>query len=234
MMSCNDSIEYMNDHRAFKDLLYEQFARVSKAVANPHRLELLDLLAQRERTVEELAREAGLSVANASQHLQALRRAQLIDVRRDGPYAHYRLADDRVFRLWQVIREIGEERLAEVDRIVQSFLGDRDSLESVDVSTLQQLLHDDEVIVLDVRPVEEYRAGHIPGARSIPVSELERRLDELPTGREVIAYCRGPYCVFSDEAVSLLRGRGFRAKRMSEGLPDWRSARLPVAVGSDP
>ncbi|CAN5819925.1 metalloregulator ArsR/SmtB family transcription factor [soil metagenome] len=233
-MLCNDSIECMNDHRAFKDLLYEQFARVSKAVANPHRLELLDLLAQRERTVEELAREAGLSVANASQHLQALRRAQLIDVRRDGPYAHYRLADDRVFRLWQAIREIGEERLAEVDRIVQSFLGDRDSLESVDVSTLQQLLHDDEVIVLDVRPVEEYRAGHIPGARSIPVSELERRLDELPTGREVIAYCRGPYCVFSDEAVSLLRGRGFRAKRMSEGLPDWRSARLPVAVGSDP
>ncbi len=226
----NDSIEYMNDHRSFKNLLYEQFARVSKAVANPHRLELLDLLAQSERTVEELAREAGLSVANASQHLQALRRAQLVDVRREGPYAHYRLAGERVFRLWQAIRDLGEERLAEVDRLVGAFLGDRDSLDAVDAMTLHQMLSNDEVVVLDVRPVEEFEAGHIPGARSIPVSELERRLEELPPGREVIAYCRGPYCVFSDEAVTLLRTRGYQAKRLSIGLPDWRSAGLPVEV----
>ena len=220
----------MNDHRAFKDLLYEQFARVSKAVANPHRLELLDLLAQRERTVEELAREAGLSIANASQHLQALRRAQLVDVRRDGAYAHYRLADERVFRLWQVIRDLGEDRLAEVDRLVHSFFGDRDGLEPVDLGTFQQMLEDDGVTVLDVRPVEEFQAGHIPGARSIPLTELERRIAELTPDREVVAYCRGPYCVFSDEAVTLLRTHGFQARRLSVGLPDWRSAGLPVEV----
>ena len=228
--SFNVSIECMNEHREFKNLLYEQFARVSQALANPHRLELLDLLAQSERSVEELAREAGLSIANASQHLQALRRAQLVDVRRDGPYAHYRLSDDRVFRLWQAIRDLGQERLAELDRLVHSFLGERDGLEPVDLITLQQLLHDDDVVVLDVRPIKEFKAGHIPGAQSIPISELERRLDELSLEREVVAYCRGPYCVFSDEAVALLRARGFQANRLSAGLPDWRSAGLPVEV----
>jgi rhodanese-related sulfurtransferase len=218
----------MNTHREFKNLLYDQFARIGKAIANPHRLELLDLLAQSERTVEELAREAGLSFANASQHLQALRRAQLVDVRREGPYAHYRLADERVFRLWQAIRDLGEERLAEIDRLTESFLGDRQSMEAIDSATLQQLLRNDEVVVLDVRPVEEYQAGHIPGARSIPITELERRLGELPAGRKVVAYCRGPYCVFSDEAVLLLHERGFQAMRLREGFPDWRAAGFPV------
>ncbi|MGH2557941.1 MAG: ArsR/SmtB family transcription factor, partial [Thermomicrobiales bacterium] len=198
----------MNDHREFKDRLYEQFALIGKAVANPHRLELLDLLAQGERHVEDLAREAALSIANASQHLQALRRAHLVEVRREGPYAFYRLADERVFQLWQALREIGEARLAEVDRIVQTYLGDRGGLEPVDAATLLRRLHDEDVVVLDVRPAEEYRAGHIPGAHSIPVAELARRLDELPPGHEVIAYCRGPYCVFSDEAVALLRAHG--------------------------
>jgi rhodanese-related sulfurtransferase len=218
----------MSNHREFKNLLYDQFARVSKAVANPHRLELLDLLAQGERTVEELAREASLSFANASQHLQALKRAQLVDVRREGPYAHYRLADERVFRLWQAIRDLGEERLAEIDRLVQTYLGDRENLEVVDSPTLQKLLRNDEVIVLDVRPVEEFQAGHIPGARSIPIAELERRLTELPSGSKIVAYCRGPYCVFSDEAVMLLRDRGFQAMRLRDGLPDWRAAGFPV------
>jgi rhodanese-related sulfurtransferase/predicted transcriptional regulator len=218
----------MSNHREFKNLLYDQFARVSKAVANPHRLELLDLLAQGERTVEELAREASLSFANASQHLQALKRAQLVDVRREGPYAHYRLADERVFRLWQAIRDLGEERLAEIDRLVQTYLGDRENLEVVDSPTLQKLLRHDEVIVLDVRPVEEFQAGHIPGARSIPIAELERRLTELPSGSKIVAYCRGPYCVFSDEAVMLLRDRGFQAMRLRDGLPDWRAAGFPV------
>ena len=221
-------IEYMNDHREFKDLLYDQFARVGKAVANPHRLELLDLLAQGERTVESLAQEASLPVANASQHLQALRRASLVEVRREGLYAYYRLADERVFRLWQAIRELGEQRLAEVDRLVATFLKDRDGLESIDASTLARRLRDDDVIVLDVRPAEEYDAGHIPGARSIPIEDLERRLQELPRASEIIAYCRGPYCVFSDEAVALLNNHGYQARRLEYGLPDWRSEGLPV------
>lgn len=220
----------MNDHRELKDRLYEQFARIGKAVANPHRLELLDLLAQGERHVEDLASEAALPVANASQHLQALRRAQLVAVRRVGPFAYYRLADERVFRLWQALRDLGEARLAEVDRIVHTYLGDRDGLEPVDAPALLRRLHDEDVVVLDVRPAAEYWASHIPGARSIPVRELARRLDELPPGREVIAYCRGPYCVFSDEAVALLRAHGFRAQRLAVGLPDWRSAGLPVAT----
>jgi len=218
----------MNDHREFKDLLYEQFARVGKAVANPHRLELLDLLAQGERTVEDLAQHSALSVANASQHLQALRRASLVEVRRDGPYAYYRLANDRVFRLWQAIRDLGEERLAEVDRLVATFFGNRGGLEPIDAATLLLRIKRDDVVVIDVRPVKEYQAGHIPGARSIPVEDLERRLNELPSGREVIAYCRGAYCVFSDEAVALLRAKGFRANRLAIGLPDWRSSGLPV------
>lgn len=218
----------MNNHREFKDLLYDQFARVGKAVANPHRLELLDLLAQGERNVEELARESGMPVANASQHLQALRRAQLVDVRRDGLYAYYRLADDRVFRFWQALRDLGETRLAEIDRLVGLYLGDRKGLEAVDASQLLSRLNDDDLVVLDVRPVEEYEAGHIPGAHSIPIEELERRLEELPRRSEIVAYCRGPYCVFSDQAVSLLRERGFRAQRLTLGLPDWKSAGLPV------
>ena len=218
------------DHRPFKDALYDQFARVGKALANPHRLELLDLLAQGERRVEDLAREAALSIANASQHLQALRRARLVEARRDGTSIFYRLADERVFRAWQAIRDLGETRLAEIDRLTHDFFTDRDRLEAVDAADLMRRLQDGETVVLDVRPVEEYRAGHIPGARSIPIAELEDRLQELPPGREVVAYCRGPYCVFSDEAVALLHARGFAARRLEVGLPDWRAAGFPVAT----
>jgi rhodanese-related sulfurtransferase len=225
-------MECMNDHREFKDLLYEQFARVGKAIANPHRLELLDLLAQGERTVEDLAREAALPVANTSQHLQALRRARLVEVRRQGSYAYYRLAGDRVFRLWQTVREIGEEQLAEVDRLVAHYLEGREDLEPVDAVTLLRLMRDDEVVVLDVRPAEEFDAGHIPGARSIPLTDLEQRLAELSPHQEFVAYCRGPYCVFSDDAVSLLQAHGYRARRLAVGLPDWRSAGLPVEVST--
>ncbi len=216
------------DHRAFKDALFDQFARIGKAVANPHRLELLDLLAQGERRVEDLAREANLPVANASQHLQALRRARLVEARRQGTAIYYRLADQRVLRLWQAIRELGEARLAEVEQLTRAYLHDRSQLEAVDAATLWQRLADEGVIVLDVRPVEEYRAGHIPGARSIPVTELAARLNELPPDRDIVAYCRGPYCVFADEAVALLRDRGYRAARLIEGLPDWQSAGFPV------
>lgn len=218
------------NHRAFKEPLFEQFARIAKAVANPHRLELIDLLAQGERRVDDLAAEAALSVANASQHLQALRQAGLVATRRAGTSIYYRLADDRVFRLWQVIRELGESRLAEIDRLTQTYLNDRAQLEGVDAETLVRRLDDGDVVVLDVRPVVEFRAGHIPGARSIPIVELEERLQEVPRDREVVAYCRGPYCVFSDEAVALLRGRGYAARRLDIGLPDWRSAGLPVAT----
>lgn len=217
-----------NPHRAFKEQLYEQFARIARALANPHRLELLDLLAQGERNVEDLAREAGMPVANASQHLQTLRAAQLVEARRDGLYAYYRLADDGVFRLWQAIRDLGEARLTEIDRLVNTFMKDRDSLQAVSAAELMALLHDDRVIVLDVRPEEEYQAGHIPGARCIPVAELEARLRNLSKDREIIAYCRGPYCVFADEAVKLLRAHGYQARRFAQGLPDWRAAGLPV------
>jgi len=218
----------MNKHRIFKDQLFEQFARIGKALANPHRLELLDLLAQAERTVEDLSREAGMSVANTSRHLQELKAARLVEVRREGLYGYYRLADERVFEVWRAIRELGEERLAEVDRLVGTYLTDRGSLEAVSVEELLVRMREEGVLVLDVRPEEEYRAGHIPGARSVPLERLEAYLEELPRDREVIAYCRGPYCVFSDEAVALLRSRDYRARRLAEGLPDWRAAGLPV------
>jgi rhodanese-related sulfurtransferase/DNA-binding transcriptional ArsR family regulator len=215
-------------HREFKDALYAEFARIGKAVANPHRLEFLDLLAQREWSVEQLANETGLTVANASQHLQILRAAKLVTVRRDGLYAYYRLADDRAYRLWQAIRELGEVRLAEIDMIVRTFLGNRDAMEPIDALTLLGRIHDDDLVVLDVRPAEEFQAGHLPGARSIPVAELEARLGELRPDQEIVAYCRGPYCVYADEAVELLTARGYIARRFTHGFPDWQVAGLPV------
>jgi rhodanese-related sulfurtransferase len=218
----------MNTHRAFKDQLFEQFARIGKALANPHRLELLDLLAQGERTVESLAREANISVASASRHLQTLRAAQLVQVRREGLYAYYRLADERVFAVWQALRDLGGARLAELERVVRTFLEEQNTLEAVDATELLTRLQDESVIVLDIRPEEEYRAGHIQGAWSVPLEQLEACLVHIPRDREVIAYCRGPYCIFSDEAVGLLRSRGYRARRLAQGLPDWRAAGMPV------
>ena len=214
--------------RQFKDQLYEQFARIGKALSNPHRLELVELLAQGERTVEELAKEASLPIANASQHLQVLRAAQLVDFRRDGLYAHYRLSDERVFRVWQALRDLGELQLAEVNRLVQSFLQDRSSLQTFNAAELVERMEAGDVLVLDVRPELEYRSGHIPEARSIPIDELEARLGELPREREIVAYCRGPYCVFADDAVALLHKHGYRARRLVEGLPDWQALNLPV------
>ncbi|WP_273846172.1 ArsR/SmtB family transcription factor [Rubrobacter calidifluminis] len=220
------------EHREFKDLLYEQFARVGKALASPRRLEMIDLLAQGERTVEEIARQMELPVANVSQHLQVLRRARLVEARREGLYVRYRLADGRVFELWRMLREIGEERLAEIDRLVGDYLEDRASLEEVSAEELREMMRGGEVVVLDVRPEEEYRAGHIAGARSLPVEELEERLErclrDLPPDRRIVAYCRGPYCVFSDEAVEMLRERGYSAVRLAEGFPEWRAAGFPV------
>ena len=218
--------------RQFKDQLYEQFARIGKALANPHRLELLELLAQGERTVEDLAQETMLPIANASQHLQVLRAAQLVTVRRDGLYAHYQLADERVFRAWQALRDLGQSQLAEIDRLAHSFMKDRSVLQPVRAEELLKRLHDGTSIVLDVRPTLEYQSGHIQGARSIPVDELEKRLKELPRNRAVIAYCRGPFCVFADEAVALLRKHGYEAHRLVEGLPDWQMRGLPIETSA--
>jgi rhodanese-related sulfurtransferase/DNA-binding transcriptional ArsR family regulator len=221
-------MKILQNKRQFKDQLYGQFARIGKALSNPHRLELVELLAQGERTVEDLAGEANLPIANASQHLQVLRAAQLVEVRRDGLYAYYRLSDERVFRAWQALRELGELQLAEVNRLVESFLQDRSPLQSISAAELIERIEAGDVVVLDVRPEPEYRSGHIPLARSIPVDELETRLGELSRKKEIIAYCRGPYCVFADEAVALLQRHGYRARRLVEGLPDWHALNLPV------
>lgn len=218
------------DHRALKDELYGHFGRIGKAVSSPKRLELLDLLSQAERTVEDLARETGLTVKNASAHLRVLREARLVEPRKDPPYVFYRLADASVFGLLRQLEAVARERLAEVQRLVQDYYEDPAELEPIGPAELARRMAADEVIVLDVRPEEEYRAGHIPGARSIPVAELESRLSELPSDREVIAYCRGPYCLFSLEAVEVLRRNGVRAARLDTGLPDWRAAGHAVGV----
>lgn len=219
--------------REFKDQLYEQFARIGKALSSGRRLELVELLAQGERTVEELAAETAMSVANCSQHLQVLRSARIVDVRRQGLYAKYRLADESVLRLWLSLREIGQKRLAEVPQLVDAFLKDRRTLESLTSHELRARMKGNSVVVLDVRPLLEYEAGHIAGARSVPVSELDKRLKELPRKAGIVAYCRGPYCVFADEAVSLLRSRGFRAVRLAGGFPDWKAQGFPVEVSLD-
>ncbi len=218
--------------RAFKTHLYEQFARIGKALSSPHRLELLEVLAQGEHSVETLAQETGIPVANASQHLQVLRAAQLVEVRREGVYIYYRLADERVFRLWQAMREVGEARIAEIERIVQTYLHERTRLQPISAEELRRRLAEGDVVLLDVRPVEEYQAAHLPGALSMPVTDLAARLAELPREKEIVAYCRGPYCVFADEAVALLQTNGYQARRLEEGLPDWRALGLPVESGT--
>ena len=214
--------------RIFKDQLFEQFARIGKGLSSGRRLELLELLAQGGRTVEELASEAGMSVANTSQHLKALREAQLVEVRREGLYARYRLANEHVFALWQALRELGSARLAEIRHIVETYLTDRGSLHGITCDELQRRLADRSVVLLDVRPEGEYQAGHVPGARSIPLAELKAQMKTLPKRKEIVAYCRGPYCVFADEAVALLRAHGRKATRLETGFPDWKAQGLPV------
>lgn len=218
--------------RDFKDPLYAQFARIGHAASAPKRLELLDLLAQGEKTVEMLAEQSGTPVKNTSAHLRVLRQARLVETRRDGSYVHYRLADDDVLRFLRTLQALGRSRLAEVEQVASLYIDHRDELEPVDLAELRRLSRDGAVTIVDVRPREEYEAGHIPGALSMPVAELRRRLGELPKRREVVAYCRGPYCVYSADAVELLRKHGYRARRAAEGLPDWRAAGWPVARGA--
>jgi rhodanese-related sulfurtransferase/DNA-binding transcriptional ArsR family regulator len=216
--------------RNFKDALYEQFSLIGKALASGRRLELLELLAQAERSVEELAEQAGLSAANASQHLQTLRSARLVAMRKDGLYVRYRLANDRALKLWIALREFGEAEIAEVQQVLRNYQHDRGELEAVTVEQLRTRMSQGTVILLDVRPEAEYRAGHIRGAVSMPVADLKRRLAQLPKRKAIVAYCRGPYCVFADEAVRLLTGRGYRAARLEVGFPEWRMLGYPVEV----
>jgi len=219
-------------HR-FKHAIYEQLARIGKALASPRRLELLDLLAQGPHTVEHLSRKTGQSVANTSQHLQLLRRARLVDARKRGLFVTYRLPDDGVAEFYRALRLLAEARIGEIRQLTRDFLAARGVLEPVDRDVLVGRVLRGEVMLLDVRPPEEYRAGHIRGAVSVPLRELEQRLAELPKDRDIVAYCRGPYCVLAVEAVSRLRARGFRALRLEDGIPDWRSRGLPVAVGGE-
>lgn len=219
--------------RRFKTSIYEQFARIGKAIANPGRLELLDLLCQGPRTVESLAGEAGLGLTNASQHLKALREARLVEAEKSGIFVTYRLADERVCEFFRTLRLLAESRLVEIGDITRRFLETRRGLEPVDREQLLRKVRDGAVTVLDVRPREEYQAGHVPGAISVPLKDLERRLFELPRDREVVAYCRGPYCVLAMEAVEILRSRGFAAFRLEDGVADLQARGFGVDVSGE-
>lgn len=211
-----------------KYALLSQFAAVAKALGHPHRLELLEFAAQGERSVDSLAGRAGLTVGNASQHLQNLRRAGLVKSRREGKRVLYRLSDDAVVGLLASLRQIAERNLAEVQRVLDGYFHERDALEPVSRDELAQRMHDGLVTVLDVRPEDEFVAGHLPGAINIPLRKLEEQLADLPRDYEIVAYCRGPYCVLSFEAVAALRERGFKVRRFEEGYPEWRAAGLAV------
>jgi len=216
-----------------KRALFEQLARIPKAVAHPARLELLDLLAQGERSVDEFARVTGTGMSTVSAQLQELRRAYLVDTRREGTRIYYRLAGDDVLVFLAALRTVAENRLAEVPAAARRFLGDDTDVEAIDREELRRRVVAGDVIVVDVRPSVEYEAGHIPGAWSIPLDELDARLVELPSDLEIVAYCRGPYCALAYEAVRRARHRGRRARRLTDGMPEWRIAGEPVAVGSD-
>ncbi len=211
-----------------KRALFVEFAGVAKCLAHAHRLELVEQLAQGERSVEILAAKTGLSIANASQHLQQMRRAGIISARRDGKFVFYRLADESVLDLLAALRRIAERNSAEVERVIRTYFRDRDSLEAVSRAELLAQTRAGLVTVLDVRPPDEFELGHLPGAVNIPLRDLEARLAEIDPSQEIIAYCRGPYCVLSYEAVAALRTRGFKARRLEDGFPEWRAAGLPV------
>jgi rhodanese-related sulfurtransferase len=218
--------------RAAKDELHEQFARIGRALANPHRVEILDLLAQGERSVEVLAARAAISVGLASAHLQVLRGAGLVASRRDGTRILYRLAGDDVYGLLAAVRSVATGRLADAERAARAYMGE--PVEAVSRAELLERVRSGDAVVIDVRPAEEFEAGHIAGAISIPLAELEAHLAELPAGVEIVAYCRGPYCALAPQGVALLRRAGRRARRLEDGFPEWRLAGLPITTGSRP
>ncbi|MGH3863804.1 metalloregulator ArsR/SmtB family transcription factor [Actinokineospora sp.] len=220
----------MSDRLA-KDALFDGFAQVTKALGNGRRAEIVDLLAQGERSVEEIATEIGQSVANTSHHLQQMLRAGLVSTRRDGNRIHYSLAGERVLDLWAAVRDVAAAHVAELDRLTAAYLGDRSSLRTVSRDELADRLRRGDVVVLDVRPAAEFRSGHIDGAVSLPIDELQRRVRGVPKDREVVAYCRGPYCVYADDAVRTLRRRGYQAARLEDGYPEWARGGFSVETG---
>ena len=218
--------------RPFKNRTYEQLALIGKALSSPIRLEMIDVLSQRPRTVDDLSDEIGQSIANTSQHLQVLRSARLIEFERRGTYITYRIADRQILALASLLHRVGESRLAELQQITKEFLQAHGALEKVDCDTLIKRIRRAEVTLLDVRPPEEYAAGHIPSAISVPVEELRRHMSKLPRDREIVAYCRGPLCVMSIEAVKILRKKGFQASRCEESIADWAARGLPVEMST--
>jgi rhodanese-related sulfurtransferase/DNA-binding transcriptional ArsR family regulator len=221
------------EHRRFKDALYTQFARVGHAVSSPRRLELLDLLGQGEKTVEQLADQTATPVKNTSAHLRVLRQARLVEPRRDGQHVWYRLADEAVARFLLSLQALGRHRYAEIREVAESYLESRDTLEPIAPVELRRRLKAGDVTLIDVRPEDEFAAGHIPGALSMPLDELAQRLGELPRRKEIVAYCRGPYCVMAVAAVELLRRRGYRARRLIESVPAWRARGYEVAAPAE-
>jgi len=217
--------------RVAKDALFDGLAEVARALSSGRRAEIVDVLAQGERSVEDVAGEIDQSVANTSHHLRALARAGLLITRRDGTRIYYALASDRVGELWAAVRDVAEAHVAGLDRLAAAYLGDRDGIEVVDRDGLATRLNDGAVVVLDVRPAAEFGAGHIAGARSVPIGELRKHLKALPADAQVVAYCRGPYCVYADDAVRELGRKGFKAARLEDGYPEWKRAGLPTAVG---
>ena len=222
-----------SSRRAAKNSLFDGFGAVAQALASGRRMEILDVLDQGPRSVEELASEIGQSVANTSHHLRTMARAGLLESDRQGTRILYRVASPKVTELWRALRDVASEQVAGIDRLARGYLGESNGLEPVTREELLRRLHRKDVVVLDVRPAPEYAAGHIAGARSVPIAELSRRLKDVPGKSAVIAYCRGPYCVFADDAVRTLRRRGYRAVRLEDGFPEWRDAGLPVEVGAE-
>jgi rhodanese-related sulfurtransferase/DNA-binding transcriptional ArsR family regulator len=216
--------------RQFKDRVYDELAKITKAMANPHRLEIVELLAQSDYSVEQISIQTNLTVANASQHLQVLKTAQLVDVTRSGNHIYYRLANGNVFKAWKALRDLGIERIAAVDKLVKDFRHSKFDFESVTIEQLINKIESGKITILDVRPETEYKKGHIASSISIPYDELSERLKELPKRSEIIAYCRGPFCVYADEAVALLTKAGYKAKRLEEGFPDWQLMGHPVEL----
>jgi rhodanese-related sulfurtransferase/predicted transcriptional regulator len=210
------------EKRIFKDKAYSILATMIKAMANPHRLEIVDLLGQGEKTVEEIANETNMSIANTSQHLQVLKGANLVEIRREGNFINYKLAHEEIYRSWQMLRELGLKHIADMERLVKDFREKRSSLEALGIDELLTKMKSKNVVVLDVRPKTEYENGHIPGAVNIPIDELATQLKKLPKNKEYVAYCRGPFCVFADDAVQILVQKGYKAKRLEEGYPDWK------------
>lgn len=216
------------DKREFKNKVYGELSQITKAMANPHRLEIIELLAQNEFSVEQIAIQTNLSIANTSQHLQVLKTAQLVDINRRGNFIHYRLANTNVFKTWKALRELGIERIASIEKVVKEFRQSKFKLASLTIDELLKKLESEKITILDVRPEPEFKKGHIENAISIPIDELKSRLKELPRKNQIIAYCRGPFCVYADEAVTILNKAGYKATRLEEGFPDWSLMGLPV------